>query len=183
MNDQIKKPDALEKFITENRAQFDDKDPNPLLWGKIESHLAVPSERVEINWWKYVSVAAVALVLILFGTIVGMQMNSDYSQSQEFVEYEKAEQYFSSQVNQKLKTLANFEYDASVEEDLRQLDEIYEELRQELMHSENPNKQHLIDAMIMNYQTKISILERVLEKMDTHEPLDLNNNENEKTNI
>ena len=175
------KRDALEKFIIQNREAFDDAVPGPQLWNRLEKELPQPKIR-RINIWKITSAAAVALLLVCIGVIIGMNNNgSGYEQSEAWAEYQEAENYYSTQVNQKLDQLKKYDFDPVIEEDIKQLDDIYGELKNELIQSDHPDKETIIDAMIINYQTKISILERVLEKMEEHK--NSNSNETEQSDL
>ena len=60
-----------------------------------------------------------------------------------------------------------------VSDDLSQLDAVYNELKTELLQSPNQDNSAIIQAMIENYQLRISLLEKILtninEKSQYHE--------------
>jgi len=73
---------------------------------------------------------------------------------------------------------------SSIEQDLEQLDEVYQELREELINAEVKNQDVIINAMIKNYKVKIGMLKRILEKTNEKEFIkEINNNSNEKISI
>ena len=76
-------------------------------------------------------------------------------------------------------TLASYRQDGFVRADFQELDAIYEELKQELEKAPAGNEEQVIQAMINNYQTKIEILERVLEKVQSTGQTNLKTEENE----
>ena len=55
---------------------------------------------------------------------------------------------------------------STIESDLKQLDEIYNQLRQEMIQSNYTNTEVMINAMIKNQKTKIEILENILSKQN-----------------
>lgn len=162
----------LDDFILQHRELFDDRDAPDRIWDRIEARLPASSEvKVRtIRIYKYIAAAAVALVLILSGVIAGMQLNKPaYRHTAEYRDFQKAELYYTSQIDQKMTALQQHQDDPILEQDLKQLDIVYHELKEQLMMSENPNKKSIIDAMIVNYQTRVAILERVLEKLSESE--------------
>jgi hypothetical protein len=158
--------DQLKKFLQENRSSIDDEVPGMHIWSNIEKKLPGNQAR-SITLWKWTAAAAVALLLIASGVIIGLSNNMAGNQDQMAMrEYAETERYYVSQVNEKLMAVERQLHDPILKEDLRQLDEIYDELKLELVQTENPNKSEIINAMIMNYQTKVAILEKVLERLE-----------------
>ena len=173
--------DQLERFIQDNRSAFDDRNPDPALWSAIESRLPQHEAR-RITLWKAVSVAAVGLVLVLSGVIAGMYLTrSGFEDTAEYAEFRQAEQYYSVQFDRTRANLSQYTYDPAIDEDLAELDIIYQELSQELLKGEHPNKNEIIEALIQNYQTRLSILERILERIEEgNETLQIDEDETEK---
>lgn len=159
--------DKLEKYIQTNRDQFDDRNPDPAIWDQINARL--PQRRVErhIVMWKWMSAAAVALVLVLSGVVAGMYMGRDSkSQDPAYAEFMQAQQYYTVEYNKKKSELSQYTYDPEVDKDLQELDKMYEELSQEFLTTQKPDKSELVNAMIQIYKTRIELLERVLHRIE-----------------
>lgn len=173
--------DNLEKFISENRPEFDDRQPPENIWLAINQHLEQknkkPARRISI--WRYAQAAAAVVFLIGTGVLIGLNFNTRSSEAlvieNEFPEYSETEQYYKKLVENKVDELENYNYDSSINDDLKQLDKIYEELKMELSEAPKDKQEQIINAMITNYRTKLSILERVLERIQS------NNQKNSKT--
>ena len=159
--------DQLEKFIRTNRAAFDDRNPDPALWDAIEARLPGKEPARRITIWQVVSVAAVGLVLVLSGMIVGLRMNSGgFEQTPAYVEFREAERYYQSQLEKQVNALNQYEYDNDINSDLAELQEVYDQLTAELEDGLQPNQNDIIQALIQNYQTRIDLLGRVLERLE-----------------
>lgn len=176
--------DKLEKYITGNRDQFDDRNPDPAIWDRIETQL--PGRRVErrIMMYKWVSVAAVALVLILSGIIAGMYMGrGSAAQNPAYAEFMEAQKYYHVEYDKKKSELSNYTYDPEVDRDLKELDKIYEDLSKEFQNAAEPDKSELVNAMIQIYKTRIALLERVLQRIEQNDNEKQIHDEDEKINI
>ena len=115
--------DDFEKFVRNNREEFDLKEPNFDLWNNIEQQLnqqeqqkksplrAVVSEKstsIRRKMLRYASVAAVGLLLLTVGGVIGSQWSGGNYNNQPIVEislgevsdeYAELENYYSQQVN------------------------------------------------------------------------------------
>ena len=176
--------DQLEKFVRNHRAEFDSSNPDPGLWNAIEDRLP-QKEAKRFSIWKLTSVAAVGLVLVLSGVIVGMSMNDDNVKSTaEYMEFREAEQYYNMQLQQRVSALSEYNYDKTIDDDLNDLQEVYNELTTELEDGMEPNKNDIIQALIQNYQTRVDLLERVLERLEEgQKQFELSKEDEETTKI
>lgn len=162
--------DNLERFIRENKEQFDTRNPDPGVWNAIEQKLPQRTSR-QIVMWRWVAAAAVALLLIMSGVVVGTQMergaSSEYAAQYE--EFKQAEQFYRIQLDEKVQALNQYAHDTNVESDLKELESLYNELSGELEDGLHPNQNDIIQALIQNYQTRIDLLERVLNRLEESE--------------
>ncbi len=181
--------DDLEKFVNNNRAAFDAKAPSFALWENIEKELnqkkeekvvplsVIKSERnhFRMRIMRYGSIAAVGLLLLTVGGVIGSQWfgsnnngsvaGAEISLSDVSDEYAETEAFYAQKVNSSIKELKKRNYDNSILEDIEELDAAFQELKKELGQSNAFSNEEIIQAMIENYQMKIEILERVLERL------------------
>jgi predicted PurR-regulated permease PerM len=162
--------DNLEKFILERRSEFDTGVPDLKVWSGVVRGLEKrPLRRIVIM--KRLRIAAAVALLLTAGGLIGAYLASHGQEVKSLAdlspEYAEMERYYNNQINQKLAQLASYRQDGYVRADLQELDTIYEELKQDLQNVPSGSEEQVIQAMINNYQTKVSILERVLEKVQT----------------
>lgn len=160
--------DQLEKFVSDNRTEFDREVPNLKVWANIEKEINPPPKRWTM-WWN-MGIAASVVFLLGIGTIIGMNLNTPKQDAiailgEESEEYLEMQKFYQSQVQEKVAQLANYNMDATVSEDMEQIDDFLEELKQELNNAVKGSEEQIINAMINNYQTKLAILERVLQRV------------------
>lgn len=160
----------LEQYIRDNKQAFDDKSPDRSIWLSIEGEL----NRKEKTWiiaikpWK----AAAATVLVLScGVLIGLNFRSDktqldYARNKDFEQFKDTENYYQTQVNLKLSEINDPQAKINVMNDLKQLDEIYSELKAEIIRSGYTNSDIILEAMIKNQKTKTEILENILNKQN-----------------
>jgi hypothetical protein len=200
--------DGLEKFVNKNRAAFDFNAPSFDLWENIEKELtnqneekiarmlaiSSPKNSFRKQMIRYGSIAAVGLLLFTIGAVVGNQWtNRDASTADVQVslsdvsdEYAEAEAYYTQKVNASILELKKYKYenDSGVLKDIEELDAAFQELKTELGQSNAFSKEEIVQAMIENYQMKIEILERVLERLpDENTGKSKKENSNEKANL
>ncbi|MEM8909297.1 MAG: hypothetical protein AAGD05_15735, partial [Bacteroidota bacterium] len=169
--------DNLEKFISENRSDFDREIPSLKVWAAIDKKVngketQPPPVTKSRRLWRYSWIAASVALLLATGTAIGLQLNQGESNSMASLgdfssEYAEMEQYYQSQIQEKVAQLASYDDNNTVRKDLLQVDEFMEELKNELQEAPKGNEEKIINAMIHNYQTKIDILERVLERIQS----------------
>lgn len=173
------KKDLLEKFIQENRADFDRNYPSSAVWDRIADELDKREYRHQPRIYTIMRLAAAIVLILAVGFVIGMYSFSPDQEQQMMVNmgpetyqrYQDINNYYTHQVSSKMHEVQNLKGgtlngdSASLGEDLQQLDAIFTELKQELMNNHEADEEKIIDAMIMNYQTKLEILERVADKL------------------
>ena len=181
-NTQKLKMDNLEKFILEHRAEFDREVPGLKTWANIDRELDAKKPG-RIVWMKRFRMAAAAAVLVAVSCYIGFQAGAKTEAinalSDISPEHAEMERFFKEQINEKMARLASYEQDGFVRPDLQELDGVYEELKAELKNAPVGGEEKVIQAMINNYQTKLDILEQVLEQVNTTETTNLKTEENE----
>ncbi|MEO1627249.1 MAG: anti-sigma factor [Bacteroidota bacterium] len=169
--------DKLENFIQENRSSFDDRKPRPGLWDRIEEGMDAPPPRLDtaprIGLPRWMGMAASVVLLIGLGIVIGLQIADTEPSSplaDEAVELldEDVERYYKGQVNRRLKRLVNHEYANEVQRDLNEMDVFLKQLKNEFEKAPPDRRKALVFAMIENYKSRIEILERVLDRIESN---------------
>lgn len=170
--------DRFEKFITENRENFDFREPDPGIWNKIETDLSL---KRRFDWRLVLKRAAIVVVIFAasyaVNEMIHQMKNNDLSVKQKTKDktenaapgLNEAEAYYTQLVNQKLDELKPIMANCPslVEElnyDMSELDSVYYELKSDL--KDNMANQEVVEAIIENYRLKITILEDLLTEME-----------------
>jgi hypothetical protein len=180
--------DEILNFVRSNRAGFDSEIPNLKVWaaidkqinGTVEKQVEKPVELVVENRFAFKQWAlriAASLTLLIIGAGAGFYFKT----KQEAVEmaqtvdkiapdFREAEQFYAQKVQNQLVKLTSFQpqTDPSVLADLKQIDEIQKELKQELDEAPEATREEIVKRMIDNYKIKLGILERVMQHLDEH---------------
>jgi hypothetical protein len=191
--------DKLERFVRENRAEFDGKMPKDFVWEGVESKLnqqAEPKIKTKVvalrsRIYQYAKVAAIGLVLLTVGGFLGSYWTTQNQAKQLSFgsineEYQELETFYAEQVNSQMTQLKKYRVDKSLMADIKELDASFSELEKELSINENiANNEVIVNAMIENYQSKIAILERVLNRLErkNKEEQTVKNNNDGKINL
>lgn len=179
---QISATDKVETFIRTHRTDFDTEIPSLKVWHNVAADLSASSSAdkstatvFRMTWWRQ---AAAAVALLVVGVMIGFLLNENkadkaIAQSTEQLapELQEAEDFYNQKVQSKYTQLTSFNPDPSVLADLKQIDEVQEELRKELQNAPTATKEVIVRRLIENYQIKLGILERVLNHINEH-PLD-----------
>lgn len=163
----------LENFIQDNRKEFDSELPSPNIWANIESALDNKKEKiVDIApktkrrfMWPSIAAAAVVLVLLSVG-IKSFVPNAATSVIND--ELAQTEAYYQQEVEKKYGQLAKYSYDNTIDLDLAQIDQFVNELKTELEHAPQGAEKEIISNLIKSYETKLSILEKVLHRLENN---------------
>lgn len=178
--------DKLEKFMMENREDFDVFEPNEELWEGIQQSIT-PVRKLN---WKTIALRVAAVVVIFIASYFFhdlMQQNSNNQMAEENMEQPneqmqmlmEAELFYTSQINTAQEEFIllsgnDKELIDDIKYDLSELDKVFDELKNDL--KENGDNQEVIEAMIQNYRIKLQILNEMLGQMNK------STKSNEKTN-
>lgn len=169
--------DSLEKYIKNNREAFDSETPDLKVWAAINKQLepnqSKPIRRFLFGGWK---MGIAASMLVLVGCLAGLffsnssgEMASSPALANLSPEFKEAEQFYRNQYNDKRAQLASFSVETSLEDDLKEFEEIISDMKLDLQNVPAGNRERIISAIIKNYQTKIEVLERVLNRLQNIE--------------
>lgn len=171
--------DKLETFIQSHRTEFDELEPRPATWHKIQQELAPAQAKRDYTWlWK---VAAVVFLCLSVGLAIERTMQPDampvaqQMTKSPSVELREVEGYYTQLISQKRAEIKNVIAqkglaDVDLLEDMEQLDQMYIKLKKDLKR--NQNDERVINAMIQNLQLRVEILTkqlRILERISKHE--------------
>jgi len=176
--------DKLEKFILDNKSEFDNYEPSPELWQKVIKIDGKPNTVKSYAFYYVWRVAAILLIVFLsvfvYEQFIKKDNNLSY-QNSESGELIEAENYYNHQIRQKLTELEKYypefsEVKYDVLNDLDELDKVAKELKTEL--GNNINNEEVVLNLIENYRLKLNLLEEVLNQL---RQVKQENNEFEKT--
>ncbi len=164
--------DLLEKFISSNKAAFDDLKAPDAVWARIDR-----KDRPVHQMWKWSAVAASALLLIAVGYILGDRADAT-PQSSGWAEYQETENFYQARVNQKLDEIKTLPVSDQVRADLKMLDDVYDELRKQLVADPNADAHVILTAMVKHNKQKLEVLEKIINRVNKY-----NKNENQNHEI
>jgi len=180
--------DNLEQFIRDNREELDTAVPSLKIWAELDKKL--PQTQVEtptitkiqplvqqpiakvISLRKIMSMAAAVAVLISFGIGIGFHLAPNGEEvvalSDISPEYAEVEEYYGKQVRNNLAVLASFDATTpEIKKDLAEIDVWMEDLQKELSIVPDSKKEAVINDIIDLYKTKVAILDKLLESIQS----------------
>jgi hypothetical protein len=184
-------PDKLEKYILDHRDQFDDQEPGPSVWGRVDTR---KTPVIRINWkditWKAAAVAAIFVASYFFHDYMASRNHPELNQVGENIqdaspmvkELIEAEAYYTSLINLKKDevfrlTASNPDVRREIDMEMVDLDRVFSELKDDL--KDNADNEEVIEAMIQNYRLKLDILEDILLQLkQSHESQNEKDHEN-----
>lgn len=180
--------DNIEELFQNLKGSFDTEAPNT---GHEERFLEKLNGGNQVtlrpvtrsSWWKPLSIAASIAVLIAVG--MGL-VNQNYTMQKQLAkvspEVSNTQFYFASLIEEQVKELQSEsapeaqQIIADTMTQLATLEQNYGELKKEMLAG--GNDKILLRAMITNFQTRIELLEDVLEQIETIKTLKNYNDEN-----
>jgi len=161
--------DNLEKYIRKNRNKFDVYNPDPSIKRRIFS--STYEGRKILMYNKLIRVASVAMLTgfaMMLAYNTGIR-RSNYELSGISPELAETEQYYEvlmnsvfNNANPIFATYPGLEKETRA--DIDDLEKIGKELREDL--KENISNREVIEALIMNYRIRITLLEDLVESME-----------------
>lgn len=165
--------DELKEWVNTHREELDDKE---LPMGHEMRFIAKlnAEKKSKVNW-KFLAAASIALLFSL-NTLVS---SNGYQNSTEYQEFTTTATYYENLIERKIESVSNTSNSEQILnahlQQLHQLDQEYQMLREELLAS--PNAKRIINAIIYNFNTRISLLEELSvfnsSKLESYENLTL----------
>ncbi|MCX2719967.1 hypothetical protein [Lentiprolixibacter aurantiacus] len=174
------KEENLEKIFRELEGQFDTEEPMEGHQARFLDKLGTAQGTISMNrkkpttWWKPLSIAA--SIVLLCALAIGLpNLNPSTEQQLASISPEVTETrlYFTSLIEQQVSELQSAstpqteQLITEVLVQLKKLDENYTKLEQDLIDGGDPNL--ILSAMINNFQTRIALLQDVMDQIETIE--------------
>jgi hypothetical protein len=192
----MKQKDNIEELIVKNLEGLNDNEPSAGHFERFEARLGGLQRRkkgitLSIVW--KIAAAAVFAFLIVNQAVIwfsggdgspaGMREEREMTLASVSPEYEEVEFFYTNAINVGLtewermagQGLISGEEQQMMEDELEEFEQIFKSLQSDL--SANPNDERVINAMIEYYQTKLSLINMIIEKLQ--EVKQKNNAENE----
>jgi hypothetical protein len=169
------KPDRLEKFVNENRHEFDRMEPSDRMWEAISNQLN-ENPKPEIRKFSWMKIAAVVVLALAIPTVIYQVKFSEQKQSAKAVQVDpevqeliEAEAFYAQEVSGKLAEIQKCykvhpELKMEIEGDLNELESMYRSLKSDL--KENISNKEVIEAMIENNRNRMKLVDDVLEQIN-----------------
>jgi hypothetical protein len=168
--------DNLEQFIQTNREAFDDATPSLKAWAEIDRAMQARNASPKFTIIRALRVAAAVAILLCIGGLGGSYL-SKWSQGDAVAiieevnpQYLELEQQYREQIDEQIQQLVKYEPNSAVIKDMKQMDAVMEELKKELSVAPKGQEAEIISTMIQTYQTKVQILEQVLQQVRQSNP-------------
>lgn len=167
----MKNIDRLEDFVKTNREKFDNLEPSPEVWGKIQGNVdKVKKIRLQTYIVRVAAIIAiVAVSAILINNTLFRYSRVSSTSDPEINELLDTEKYYAQKVNGKLKEIrkcyATFpDIKDEVETDLNELESMYNSLKNDL--KDNISNKTVIEAMIENNRNRLELVDSILEQVE-----------------
>ena len=175
----------LEKHIRDQRNQLDSDAPREGHEQRFLQKLDSRSVR-RVNFRHVLQIAAsIAIILASAVVIIRTDKSGSKIAEQEIpASIMEADQYYTTQVNQRYDQIRQFNFDNSEEkavllEELQDLDAYHQQLMSDL--EANPGDDRVINALIRHYQIKLDVMDQIIYQLNQFNTQ--TENKNEKENV
>ena len=163
------KYDALEKYVQENKNDFNDLVPKENLFQGIETR---KRKTLLISWQMVLSRVAAAIIIFMSGYFVNNYFSNIPEISEVYVaadpidssylEFYEMKNYYTSQIAEVKNEIlvlckSDIEINREINMELEELNSLFTDLENDL--NDKTNNTEVIEAMIMNYRVKLKMLE------------------------
>ena len=156
--------EQLEDFVRKNRPAFDDRDPSPKVWDRIESVL-----RLRPAFWKNPLVlwrAAAIFFMALSAFLLIPRGSAKIQNAQALNEFSDVEAFYTQQISNKVEMIGEFKGNDGLNgftQDFKQLEAMYLVLKEEM--KARPS-QKVKDALVLNLLVRIDLLNQQLHRLE-----------------
>ncbi|HRW74253.1 MAG: hypothetical protein H6568_07740 [Lewinellaceae bacterium] len=158
--------DDLKSFVDRHREAFDEAPLPDHVWGRIQKELQPTDRRQPVRQLRRWHYAAAATILIAIGIGIGLWFaRPGFSvPDAALVELRETEAYYQSRVDRSLRQLREAGALPVVAKDLQEMNDYIATLKSELDQVPDAHRQEVIRSIILNYQLKVDLLERILQQ-------------------
>lgn len=159
------KKDALEKLVSANRDEFDNRIPAENVWERISRTLFEGSEK---SLWNSVGIWRAAAILLMgvsaFLFFSGRQ-NALPLKTAAAQDFSDVESYYSAQIMEKAALISNegLFVDDSFTQDLQKLEAMYAVMADEMKR--HPSEK-VKDALVLNMLVRIDLMNQQIQKLE-----------------
>lgn len=184
----------IEDIIRNNKEYFDSEEPSEGHFERFQRKLEVRFQPMAVrrSIVPYLLKAAVVTLLVTLSSLWiwdhFLRPDRDrMSLSEVSPEFREVENYYVHQVNLMESELGNIEVKGNEEQkrillkEMKSMDSVYVQLQKEL--KANPNDERIINAMIEHYQTKVDVMNYILNQFKAIRNENQNNGSHEETNL
>lgn len=166
--------DQLERLIIESRDEIQNDLPHEGHFERFEMKLSAKKERKIVKLLAYA--ASVAAIAVIFFSVLTPERTSgnEFTLSDISAQYADVENYYTNTIDkqtQKVETLVQQETNRhemqELLDELKESDKTYEQLCADLKAT--PNDQRVINALIIYYQNKLEIINKILGELENQE--------------
>ena len=167
--------DQLDDFVLRNRSAFDDKEPSPRVWRRIESSLGFSSAswKTPLFMWR----AAAIFFMALSAYLLIPRQTATVDNAVALKEFSDVEAFYNQQISNKVELIGEFTGSDGLNgftHDFKQLEAMYLVLREEM--KARPSLK-VKDALVLNLLVRIDLLNQQLQHL---EEKDADSDESEK---
>ena len=162
--------DQLEKIITAFKDEMQDENPLEGHFERFELKLETQKKNKTFNRIRYIASLAAILAIALLVYKSNFNNTKTKTLSDLSNQYADVEYYYTSSINKQVKLLNKLNSEIggdqtikTLTEEIKAYDKMYEQLCNEL--NATPNDERVINAMITYYQTKLEIINKILNEI------------------
>ncbi len=181
----------LEEFVKTNREEFNDLEPSPDLWSRIERELPTKSERQKKNEKRSFSLGFVlrvaAIVIVVMGVSFVIYLRSNNNKEVNYASinpvYAQQQIHYTALIANKRTELKNVSQSdpqlyKEFSAETAKMDSAYRKLNNDLVTS--PNPELVLRAMIRNLEIQTEVLNQQLNVIEQYNQI---KKQNESKNI
>ncbi|MBT8203924.1 MAG: hypothetical protein KJP14_08125 [Eudoraea sp.] len=183
------KEENIDNVFRELQGKFDTQEPMAGHEARFLDKLNAAQGTISIHgkkpstWWKPLSIAASVVLLCALGlSLLNINPSMEQQVADISPEVSDTRLYFTALIEQQVSELqaqSSPETEQMISEVLGQLDKLdanYKRLEQDLVNGGDANL--ILSAMIQNFQTRISLLQEIMNQIESIENLNNYNDEN-----